>query len=56
MKLYLVIILVFRTYIPLFYFIFLDVICQMIILFNNIIRTSLQNIMKCITYPSSDLD
>lgn len=54
MKLYLVII--FRTYIPLFYFIFLDVICQMIILFNNIIRTSLQNIMKCITYSSSDLD
>lgn len=54
MKLYLVII--FRTYIPLFYFIFLDVICHMIILFNNIIRTRLQNIMKCITYPSSDLD
>lgn len=54
MKLYLVII--FRTYIPLVYFIFLDVICRMIILFNNIIRTSLQNIMKCITYPSSDLD
>lgn len=53
MKLYLVII--FRTYIPLFYFIFLEVICHMIILFN-IIRTSLQNIMKCITYPSSDLD
>lgn len=53
---YVYLVIIFRTYIPLFYFIFLDVICHMIILFNNIIRTSLQNIMKCITYPSSDLD
>lgn len=53
---YVYLVIIFRTYIPHFYFIFLDVICHMIILFNNIIRTSLQNIMKCITYPSSDLD
>lgn len=53
---YVYLVIIFRTYITFFYFIFLDVICHMIILFNNIIRTSLQNIMKCITYPSSDLD